>query len=199
MNLDEAKAKIIKMFGLVSEMAQATFKGYKQDDINLLDGVLKKEQKVNNFEKEITPLLVDLSKKSKESEKVKNLFLVVSDTERMGDHLEDIVERIEIKIREGLGFSSEAQSELDNLFQIINETLGDSIKACENNDSGLAKKVVEKKSSVDKLVEEYRQHHIDRLTRGVCDYRSGMVFSDTIGILGGICKHSCRVVEMWMS
>lgn len=190
--------EIIAMLKLTKEMLQNTHEGLQKDNKDLLNNVLKTENTVNDYEKKITGELIELSKHSEKDKRAKTLFQIIRDIERIGDHCEDLVQRIEIKIDEGLTFSEIAQNELNQLFNAVTDIIIEAINVCEKNDKTLLKKIKEEKKEIDSNVKLYISHHFDRLKKGICDPRSGMIFSDLVGILGGIAKHSLFVSESWI-
>lgn len=189
--------EIIAMLKLTKEMLQKTHDGLLKKDKDLLNNVLKLENNVNDYEKKITEILIELSKQGEKDKTANTLFQIIRDIERIGDHCEDLVQRIEIKIDEGLTFSEIAQNELNQLFNAAIDVITETINLCEKNDKTLLKKIKAGKKEIDSNVVLYITHHFDRLKQGICDPRSGMIFSDLVGILGGIAKHSLFVAENW--
>lgn len=190
--------EIIYMLKLTKEMLQKTHQGLLKEDRALLNNVLKLENDVNKYEKKITGVLIELSKQGEKDKMTNTLFQIIRDIERIGDHCEDLVQRIEIKIDEGLTFSEIAQNELNQLFDAVTDVITETVNVCEKNDKTLFKKIKADKKEVDSNVKLYITHHFDRLKKGICDPRSGMIFSDLVGILGGIAKHCLFVAENWL-
>lgn len=195
--MDTPKRQLIEMLKITLEMFQKTHQGLDKEDKNILNNVLKLENSVNDYEKKITVLLIELSKKEGKDKEANALFQVARDIERIGDHCEDLVQRIEIKTDEGLTFSEPAIKELDQLFNAVTEVIRDTLNVAEKNEAALTKKISKDKKDIDSNVKLYLTHHFERLKQGICDPRSGMIFSDLVGILGGIAKHSLFIAENW--
>lgn len=195
--MDIPKKQLIEMLKITLEMFQKTHQGLDKEDKNILNNVLKLENSVNDYEKKITVLLIELSKKEGKDKEANALFQVARDIERIGDHCEDLVQRIEIKTDEGLTFSEPAIKELDQLFNAVTEVIRDTLNVAEKNEAALTKKISKDKKDIDSNVKLYLTHHFERLKQGICDPRSGMIFSDLVGILGGIAKHSLFIAENW--
>lgn len=182
--------ELIEMLKVTKEMLEKTHQGLLEGNKDLLNNVLKLETNVNEYERRITGILI--------KNKADNApFQIARDIERLGDHCEDLVQRLEIKIDEGLTFSQPAQDELNQLFNAVLEVINNTINFCEKNDKSLVRKISAARIEIDNNVKLYMTHHFERLKKGICDPRSGMVFSDLIGILGGIAKHSLLVAENW--
>lgn len=195
--MDTPKRQLIEMLKITLEMFQKTHQGLDKEDKNILNNVLKLENSVNDYEKKITVLLIELSRKEGKDKEANALFQIARDIERIGDHCEDLVQRIEIKIDEGLTFSEPAKKELDQLFNAVTEVIKDTLNVAEKNEATLLEKISKDKKDIDTNVKLYLTHHFERLKQGVCDPRSGMIFSDLVGILGGIAKHSLFIAENW--
>lgn len=189
--------ELIDMLKITGQMLQKTHQCLLKEDRDLLNEVLKLENTVNDYEKKIIGILINLSKKGIEDKKTNILFQITRDIERIGDHCEDLVQRIEIKIDEVLKFSPPAQDELIQLFNSVITVITDTTNLCEKNDKTLLKIISTNKKAIDEMVEIFLVHHFDRLKQGICDPRSGMIFSDLVGILGGITKHSLAIAENW--
>lgn len=197
-NIYEVEKEVISMAKLADQMLRTTFDGFIKHDLSLLSAVLKKEEKVNNLERGLTLLLIELSKQ-KQPEKEKGLTTalmdIIGDIEMIGDYCKDLVERIEIKIQEKLLFSQEALEEYTKFYELVETTLVDCIKALETKDKILASKILEARGTTDRLVDEYRQKHVDRLMKGICDPRAGNMFLNMLDFTDDISHHSRKIAK----
>jgi phosphate:Na+ symporter len=118
---------------------------------------------------------------------IKNLLI---DIERVADMAEDIaqyaIERIENKV----AFNPQAVEELDCLWKHALDTFSSAIKAFQNNDKELAKKVCDLESEFDRLYWQTRQRHIERVEMGVCDPEANVIFTETLRVLERISDHA---------
>jgi len=170
-----------------------------ENDSNKLKNVYLKEDVVNTLEKEITKYLVLVSQKSlniNQSEKLSDYLNIVNDIERVGDHAENMAELTEEKINEKLPFSEKAVGEIRDMFLKVQRSLNNSISALSTRDIILAKKVVLKENEIDNIEKQLRNHHIERLNKGICYPESGVIFLDMISNLERIGDHANNISLM---
>ncbi len=186
------------MADLALAMLDTTFDGFMKHDLDILSGVLKEEQRLNEMESTIVRSLVGVSKSEISRSDKKDIILLTSiaaDLEQIGDYVKDMVERIEIKIQENLLFSEEAFTEYKHLYSVIEAALSDAVNALKMQDDNFAKRSLRDKEHVDTLVEKYRDAHLQRLMAGICDPRSGNMFLNLIDFTAQIFHHTKIVAK----
>ncbi|MFH4201836.1 hypothetical protein WAJ61_20795, partial [Acinetobacter baumannii] len=77
-----------------------------------------------------------------DSEKHSVLAGVVGDIERVGDHVENLVELVDFQISNRVSLSDEALAELNEMLELTISTLQDSVEALTNFDTELAQTVI---------------------------------------------------------
>ncbi|MBM3249701.1 MAG: Na/Pi cotransporter family protein [Candidatus Omnitrophica bacterium] len=197
-NLSAIKEKINEMAALVVSMLEATFKGFMKHDIKILTRVLKDEDALNKTEEALTASLVNLSKgatSDTERENIARLSDIVTDLEEIGDYIKDMVERIEIKIEEKLLFSEEALDEYKHVYRVIETALYDIVNSLKLNDKNFAQRILSDEGHVDRLAQEYRQAHTERLIAGKCDPRAGNMFVDLLDFAAQISHHAISAAK----
>jgi phosphate:Na+ symporter len=118
---------------------------------------------------------------------IKNLLI---DIERVGDMAEDIAQYAIERIENDVVFSPQAMDELERLWKHTLKTFSSSIKAFEDSDKLLAKKVCDLESEFDTLYWQTRQRHIERLEAGICNPEANVIFTDTLRNLERINDHA---------
>ncbi len=169
-----------------------------EKDKKKIDEIFALEQEINAFENSISSYLAKIIKKElsdKENNVVTGYFHVISDLERVGDHLENLAELSDILIKEDLMFSGVGS---DELTQIINSTVRCfelSCSALENNDKSKANEAIELEDETDKLVKLYTDNHIVRLSADNCSVRSGIIFLEVLNNLERISDHAKNISQ----
>ena len=87
----------------------------------------------------------------------------VTDLERIGDHLDNLLEFFEIRHDKKMILHEESQKELNELFEMIRLSIDESLNAYLNMDKEIALRVNEREDKLDKLVKQYRKNHTNRL------------------------------------
>ena len=137
----------------------------------------------------------NLSLTERQHKVINNLFHTVSNIERVGDHADNLAELAVEKVNNDLFLSEEAYDELKEICNIAIDSFECAIRARETESLDLVKKVKELEKIVDKLKDDLRQKHIDRLSHGICSSENGVVFIDALINLERISDHSLNIAN----
>lgn len=191
------REKINQMAGLTLSMLKNTFDGFMKHESDILSGVLKDEERLNDMERDLTSSLVAISKtKGADKKNIMLLANIVEDLEEIGDYIKDMIERIEIKIEEKLLFSDDAVDEYKHLYNAVETELTDVEKALKMNDKNFAKRILcGEEDHVDKLVQKYRESHTQRLVEGICLPRACNMFLNLLDFTAQISHHTKTIAK----
>jgi phosphate:Na+ symporter len=70
------------------------------------------------------------------------------------------------------------------------------LTALANDDYAVAKQVLEREEVIDKLQEEMRQNHINRLNQGKCWPGSGIIYVEITTNLERVADHATNIAQM---
>jgi len=191
--------EVVRMGRLASKNLSTAIDAIINEDENAIKQVFNTEEVINFLEREITGFMVALSNTSlseEQSELVSGLFHVVNDIERVGDHADNLAELAQYKIDNKLPFSESAISQLTEIYETVKSAIDSSIEALENSDFVKAEDVIETEVKIDELEKKFREDHIDRLSRGICNPVSGTVFLDILSNLERIGDHANNIAQM---
>ncbi|CAM3798787.1 Na/Pi cotransporter family protein [Alkalicoccus chagannorensis] len=156
------------------------------------------EDAINNLDKKITEYLTKISTNSlsaNDSRLHSMLMDTVRDIERVGDHMENIVELKEYQITNKVKLSESAVEDLEQMFTLTISTLEEAMEALDHDDNEKARSAILKEEEIDKMERQLRKKHIRRLNDGLCDGSAGIVFVDMISNLERIGDHSVNIAE----
>lgn len=196
--LGQAKEELERMKDFSIKGLEEAYKYLQTGEKKHKEKALQYEQGINNLDKEITQYLVELSSKAltpNESEEFSILVDSIRDIERIGDHMENIVELVEYKINKKVEFSTEAKNELENMYRFTVDTLKTSYDSFFAKDVELAKKAITNEEEIDKMEKQYRKKHISRLNERKCSGDAGIVFVDIISNLERVGDHAANIAE----
>ncbi|TAH71485.1 MAG: Na/Pi cotransporter family protein [Anaerolineaceae bacterium] len=189
----------------VVHMGEITLNNAREAIEALLDNNEEKARKVFEVEKvidahqkvinEYLVKINNLSLTDRNKKIVNNLFHTVSNIERVGDHADNLAELAIEKVTNELHLSDEAYAELKEICSIAVESFNYAIKARETENKDYICKVEEMEKTVDKLKDELRQKHIDRLSQGLCSTENGVIFIDALINLERISDHSLNIAN----
>lgn len=154
------------------------------------------ENIIDEMESNITQYLIKIADEplSKEENKVvSGLFHVITDIERIGDHATNLAEITSYIVQEEIEFSDLAKHELTVITDAVKEIMDLAIKAYENQDIELAKKIQPCEDIIDLLKETLRIRHIDRLAQQKCNLKAGVIFLDIVNNLERIADHCSNI------
>ena len=165
-------------------------------DSSLLNEVEQSEDVVNYLNHEITRYMVaaaQLDLPASDVEQLGEMFHVVNDLERIGDHAENMAEYAKSRIDEEIPFSEDGLVELRDMLDKTVALFKLSMEAFHTRDQHLLPRVLVQEENIDDMEKTLQQSHVDRLTRGACTPRSGMIFSDMLSNLERVADHATNV------
>ncbi|QWG32134.1 Na/Pi cotransporter family protein [Bacillus mycoides] len=196
--LTEAQKEIVRM-------AEFSLQGLKEANQFLntqekkhADMATQLEAAINNLDKKITEYLVLLSEKPlshTDSEKHSVLAGVVGDIERVGDHVENLVELVDFQISNRVSLSDEALTELNEMLELTISTLQDAINALTSFDTELAQTVIAKERKIDQMERVLRKRHVLRLNERSCSGDASIIFVDMVSNLERIGDHAVNIAD----
>lgn len=194
--LGQVKKEVLRMGDLVTESLAISKDALTKDDYDGIEKIVETEKLVNKIEREITEYLVLLSNESISDTQrtiINNYFYIIDDIERVGDHVENIVELAQYKNQHRLSFSDDATDGLNEIFDKCNQAFSKSMEAIEKDDGDIAREVLVLEDEIDEMEGKSRQDHMDRLSKMECLTEPGVLYLDTIANLERISDHSVNI------
>jgi len=188
-----AHLEICRMGKIANENLELALEAFFEKSEAKSNNALENEKTVNFLNHGITSKLVEISHLSLsvgDTAKVSDMFKILTDIERIGDHAENIAEYTLYAIEGGLRFSDTAIEELKALGDITTKITSDALKAYESQDASLLPHIGRLEDSIDRLAEKLSENHVDRLKTEDCDPRSGVIFIDMLNDLERSADHA---------
>ncbi|MBU8905710.1 Na/Pi cotransporter family protein [Desertibacillus haloalkaliphilus] len=196
--LGQAEKEVLRMGELAEKGLQEAALYLKTNQKKHGEMIPQFEDAINNLDRKITEYLVQISASSLsefDSKKHSMLMNTVRDLERIGDHMENLMELVDYQISNKVKLSDEAMEDLDEMFILTISTIQQAVKALENGDTEEAEAVVKKEEAIDKMERKLRKQHIVRLNNGECTGSAGIVFVDIVSNLERIGDHAVNIAE----
>ncbi len=118
----------------------------------------------------------------------------ISDLERIGDHLTNLLEFFEERYTEKIDLHPEAKADLVDLYTLLRKTLHQSLQAFETKDIDTATEVNVRENELDKLVKKYRKNHINRINDKTCSETEAGYYVDILSNMERIGDHCNNIV-----
>lgn len=188
--------EVVRMGEIACWNVQASLDAIFDQDEAKMKEVFEREREINTLQEKLNSYLIKLSNinlSEKEQLKVTELFHMVSDIERVGDHADNIGE-LAVKLKEqNVKFSEIAKKELEGIADIALECYSKAIKGYEKQDVNMAVDAMSLEDKVDKLEEKLRSKHMKRLAKEECNPFAGIIFLDMISNIERITDHASNI------
>lgn len=196
--MDQARRELLRMARTAQEALADAFAAVLDNDWSKLAEVARKEDTVDDFQREITSYLVALSQRSlgrKQAGEFPVLLHGVNDVERIGDHAKNISESAERKMEQDDHFTPDAKAELAGMKTEVDQMFNDMLAALAESDVEMARRALEHEKIINRMQNDLRKAHIRRLNEGNCTAMAGMVFVDLVDNIEKIADHLTNVAQ----
>ncbi|MBO1004826.1 Na/Pi cotransporter family protein [Pseudogracilibacillus auburnensis] len=196
--LGQGKKEVLRMAELADQGIQEVGHYFKTQGKKHREVIPQIEDALNNLDKEITEYLIQISYHSLSDQDLKTHHVLmdgVINLERIGDHMENIMELVDQQISSKVSFSDQAIQDLDEMFELTVSTLRQAVKALETGDVEQARAVLEKEEKIDRMERDLRRNHIMRLNANECTGTAGIVYVDIVSNLERIGDHACNIAD----
>lgn len=191
--------EVIHMGEMACWNVQTSLEALFEQDETKMKEVFEREREINTLQEKLNSYLIKLSNVSlseKEQLKITELFHIVSDIERVGDHADNIGE-LAVKLKEqNLQFSEIAKKELEGIADVVLECYSKAIKGYEKQDMNMALEAMALEDKVDKLEEKLRSKHMKRLAKEECNPFAGIIFLDMLSNVERITDHASNIASL---
>ena len=194
--LERARALTIDMADCAALAIDASLRMLDGVETKTAENIRAWEDKTDHYEDVLGTYLVKLSAVrvgDEHSAEAAMLLKAIGDFERIGDHASSILKATEEMKEKSIIFTEPAQQELSVLRSAVNEIIGLACKAFTDGDMEAALKVEPLEQVVDRIKEQLRRRHIERLQQGKCTIEAGFVWSDLLTDLGRVSDHCSNI------
>jgi phosphate:Na+ symporter len=168
------------------------------DDYNDLSKLIidENEETIDMYEDKLVSYLVKISAKDLTDVESKRIALILhslGDFERIGDHATNILDASKELFEKKIELSEAAMQDIMVMADAVTEISFMTVRAFENKDLELAKKIEPMEQVIDDLKERVLDRHIQRLQQGKCTIELGFVLSDLVTNLERVSDHCSNI------
>lgn len=196
--LGQAKEEVLRMGYLSAKgLLEAQDYLFSREKIHA-DAARGMEEAINQFDRDIEKYLVRLSSTSlSHAESAKNSMMMntARDIERVGDHIENLIELVDYLVSHKVTLSDSAMTDLKEIFSLTIFSLEQSIQALDHHDCDQARRVIKNEETIDRMERTLRKKHILRINEGLCSAPAGIIFIDILTNLERIGDHAVNIAE----
>ena len=168
----------------------------KSYSLELAASVREYEDKTDHYEDIIGTYLVKLSSNQlsdHDSTEAAKLLKIIGDLERISDHAVTLIASAEEMNTKKLTFSKPAIAELNNLMNAVEKIIDLTASAFTDSDITSASKIEPLEQIIDKLRDNMRNSHIQRLQQGACSIETGFIWADILTNLERTSDHCSNI------
>ena len=158
--------------------------------------VQEKESIIDRYEDRLGTFLVSLTAQNlsdAQNKEVSKFLHSIGDFERIGDHAVNLSRTAQEIHEKKLGFSPDAQKELQLITAAVREIVDIAVQAFTSDDLTQAYRVEPLEEVIDSLCDEIKLNHVNRLQKGTCTLLQGFVYNDLITNYERIADHCSNV------
>lgn len=166
--LENAKQAITEMGNITIQMYEFAEKYSFDKDEPALELALQCEEMINQLDIDIHNYLVQIGAQNldkRQMQKVAKYIDTVTDLERIGDHLENLTEFFIERHDNKIVCSDIVKEEFNNFFSHVKDQLISVVKAYDETNISLSKKIIENENTINALFKEYRQNNTIRISQ----------------------------------
>ncbi|MCL2838463.1 MAG: Na/Pi cotransporter family protein [Oscillospiraceae bacterium] len=194
----QARREVERMANLALENYRLSIKIFLGRKIKLIDDALANEKIINYLNHEITRNLVRINGMYlayADNKMIGSLYHVVNDIERVGDHAENIVEFSDDYHENEKMFSEEAISELTVASKNVENLLTRAIDVFTSGEYNpeVMDDIHKVEKAIDAEMDKYKEAHIKRMEKGICNPASGMLYVNMLTDLERIADHATNI------
>ena len=198
--LARAKAEITGMGYAVQVMYNDVIGSLKERDLKKLYKWRKREDVLDNIQKEITRYLLKVTQghiSPEESGEVRSLLRMVNNLERIGDGIEDVAEMVDRLINQNLYLSEDGLKDFEAISQEVQDFLNLIMNSMKDGNISIMEKAAAIELNIKRMEEKMKERHLIRLQVGVCEIDPGVIFVNILTAfekIGGFCFNIAEAV-----
>ncbi|MBQ4159437.1 MAG: Na/Pi cotransporter family protein [Clostridia bacterium] len=165
-------------------------------DEALAEKIIKLEDKLDMYEDKLGTYLIKLSGcdlTDANSKEVSIMQHCIGNIERIGDHAVNIVYIAREMQEKGIVFSEEGAKAKAVVVAAIKEILQNTMQSLCDDNVTLAKLVEPLEQVIDRIIEQARDKHLDRLEAGKCTIKDGFVYNDILSDFERVSDHCSNI------
>jgi Na+/phosphate symporter len=181
----EITDRINKLFEETVPILNNIYRGFVSEKINLLkESRLKFRESLKKRLPGVEKLIEDKDK----NEAVKSFVIAIPHLQRVGLALDNLVDKMEIKVETSVLFSQKALDDIKQLMVAVGAAFTDVKDYCMTKNPILKEQIQADMENIRKMIDEFEIIHQNRLITGVCMPKASYLYIDMTDSLKRMAK-----------
>jgi len=196
--LEYMQKGILYMGGIVKDYLEITRDFSFKENQKMIEEAYTHEMMIDTYDQKLHDYLIKISQiglETQDSRRLSRDLDTIRDFERIGDHLTNIIEFFVERYDENHQLSEEGHQDLTELYELLIDMMDVTLNAFANQDTELARKVIEMEDMVDELEEKFRYRYIERLKNGQVTFVISNNYADILANLERIGDHLMNIAS----
>lgn len=169
--LTNAAREVLRLADMTDHMLQLVWSAFQRNDQSVFAKIRDSDEKIDSLYKSLKAYLVRITGETMNDLEGKRHFQILTFATNI-EHVGDIIDKnllalAEKRIKENVNFSPAGMMELDNLFQLVLDSVRLAQTVFISGDVRLARQLVEDKSTIKNAEKEASINHLGRLQMGI--------------------------------
>jgi phosphate:Na+ symporter len=169
--LTNASREVLRIADLTDQMLQQVWEAFQEGDDAIIEKIKQTDTVIDKLYRALKAYLVRITQETMNDSEGKRHFQILTFATNL-EHVGDIIDRnllilAEKKIRDKSSFSLEGKTELNNLFQLVLDSVRLAQTVFISGDTRLARQLVEDKAVIKLAEKEASFNHLARLQLGI--------------------------------
>ena len=193
--LFETSKEIERVGSLAVKNMELAYSMFKNKDKKIMADIARNEKNIDALCQGIQNFMVKVTQmqlSNDDEARVAGYFHTIIDIERIGDHAENLAEFAVKCIDEKIEFSGDAWKELDELFELVDRNVKDSIDIFKSGELSRLPSFAEVEDKIDNLEDYSQSMHIKRMSNGSCSPKCG-IYTDILSNLERVGDHANNI------
>jgi phosphate:Na+ symporter len=181
--ISQAKAEVVRMGEAVQLMYDDVIQSVRDRNLKELSKWRKREDIIDNIQKEITRFLTNVIQKQispEESREVSSLLRMANNLERLGDAIENVAELGEELMEQNVQLSEGGLHDYEVISQNVKEFIDLVMVGMRTDDMEIMKQARKLENEINQMREDMRGNYLMRLQSGMCTVDPGLILVDML-------------------
>lgn len=198
MAIAQAENTMIEMMKIVKNQTTQLQEYVIKPSSNSIRHIEQLEIGVNVLDKKLKVYLREVSTHDlvgADLQKLNQIIYSINDIERIGDHIENVAQKLSSLADDKAHLSKDAKDELSKMIKVSLQIIENLIKMYETQEETYGGQVYELEKHLDRLERKYYKRHLERVSASKCTGKYMISYVDILGDLERIGDHGQNIVE----